>query len=155
MKRITKIGTAATLAAGLLVTLEGYPGKPYRDIAGIWTDCYGNTKNVSPDKIRSDAECSALLKGEAQRIAEKIESRLKYEASTRTLASFVSFAYNVGDSAFFRSSVYRLWNEGKFEQACQAMFLWTKVTIDGVKVHSKGLYNRRKIEHSYCIEGLL
>lgn len=154
-----KLIAGAAAAAALLLSggygaysgLEG--GKsaaPYRDIAGVWTDCNGNTKNVNPNRVRSDAECAALLSGETQQLAEYVYNKVTKPISVKTLASFVSFAYNVGPGAFSRSTLLRKYNAGDYLGACREMFRWTYA--GGAYV--PGLYNRREIEYALCVEGL-
>lgn len=144
---------AIALAVGLLVGLEGYPGKPYYDVAGILTDCYGNTKNVRPDLIRSQAECKALMHGEAERIAKFI-IKDQPEIPESVLFTGISFVYNVGDGAY-RGSTYRKKLIRKdYIGACNEMHKWKYITVRGRKVVSKGLVNRRVIEVRECLKGL-
>lgn len=165
------IASAAAMAALLLGGVTGYNGLEggeknggvYRDVAGVLTDCHGNTKNVRVDFVRSDAECKALLNGETQRIGEFIFPKLKTAPSVKTLAAMISFTYNVGDNGFAGSSVLRLWNQGDYEGSCYAMHAWNKIkqwyVENGVRkyrlVVSNGLVNRRKVEYALCMEGLL
>ncbi len=148
------LAAAATLAASALVGLEGYTGGSYLDSAGVLTDCYGNTKNVRRDLVRSQAECQALLSGEALRIGNKILTLTQKPVSTPTLASYISFAYNVGDSAFRSSTLLRLHNQGRYREACEQMRRWVYVTVLGIKIKLPGLVNRRDKEVVLCLSGL-
>lgn len=144
---------AVALAVGLLVGLEGYPGKPYYDVAGILTDCYGNTKNVSPNHIRTQAECKALMNGEAERIAKFI-IKDQPNIPESVLFTGISFVYNVGDGAY-RSSTYRKkLIQGDYKAACEQMNRWKYITKGGRKVVSKGLVNRRTVEVRECLKGI-
>lgn len=146
---------AAALAASALVGLEGgYTGGPYLDSAGVLTDCYGNTKNVSRDLVRSQAQCQALLNGEALRIGNHILTLTTKPISTQTLASYISFTYNVGDSAFRTSTLLKLHNQGRYREACEQMRRWVYVTVLGVKIKLQGLFNRRDKEVRLCLAGL-
>lgn len=146
--------SAALLLSGGYGAYSGLEGgksaAPYRDIAGVWTDCNGNTRDVNPNKVRSDAECAALLSAETERLAQSIYAQVHQPISQKTLASFVSFAYNVGSGAFSRSTLLRKYNAGDFIGACREMFRW--VYAGGKYV--PGLYNRREIEFRLCVEGL-
>jgi lysozyme len=145
---------AAAVAASFLIGLEGYTGGPYLDSAGVLTDCYGNTKNVRRDLVRSQAQCQALLNGEALRIGDKILTLTTKPVSTPTLASYISFAYNVGDGAFRGSTLLKLHNQGRYREACEQMRRWVYVTILGAKVRIQGLMNRREKEAALCLSGL-
>lgn len=145
---------ASALAASALVGLEGYTGGPYLDSAGVLTDCYGNTKNVRRDLVRTQAQCQALLDGEALRIGNHILTLTTKPVSTQTLASYISFTYNVGDHAFRTSTLLKLHNQGRFREACEQMRRWVYVTVAGVKVKLRGLQNRREKEVALCLSGL-
>lgn len=165
MKKTVKVigGTTAGAVAVAVAMLAGVDGKsglegwrdrPYQDIAGVWTDCHGNTKDVTPGFVRSKKECRDLLGKEGERIAHYILGKLRVDVPLLTLASMISFTYNIGDYGFSTSSVLRRWNAGDFVGACRAMYLWNKVTINGRKVFSQGLHNRRDVEYAMCIKGL-
>lgn len=153
-KKVGLATASAALAASALVGLEGYTGGPYLDSAGILTDCYGNTKNVRRDLVRSQAQCQALLNGEAVRIGNHILSLATKPVSTKTLASYISFTYNVGDTAFRNSTLLRLHNQGRYQEACEQMRRWVYVTVAGIKVKLQGLANRRDKEVALCLSGL-
>lgn len=150
----TKITAGAVaLAVGLLATLEGYPGKPYYDVAGILTDCYGNTKDVRKDHIRSQAECQALMEGEAERIAKFIVKD-QPNIPESVLFTGISFVYNVGDGAYRGSTYRRKLIQGDYKAACEQMDRWKYITVRGKKVVSKGLQNRRNVEVRECLKGI-
>lgn len=158
-KKISAVALAVALLGGGTVAyvnipphgLEGYVGKPYMDVGGIWTDCYGNTRDVSPNKIRSKKECLDLLNGEAEKIGDFILTKIKNDISVETLAAFISFTYNVGRGAFAKSTLLKKFNRGDYKGACQELFKW--VYVKGKYV--RGLYNRRVIEHEVCMRGLI
>lgn len=140
------------IATGLLASLEGYSPTPYVDVAGVLTDCYGNTHNVKRGSVRTKQECDALLHNEAARIGQMLlKDQPKHDI--KSLASGISFVYNIGDGAY-RSSTYRkkLLAED-WEGACKEMNRWVYITQGGVKVKSRGLENRRKQEVKLCLTG--
>lgn len=155
--RVGKVLAAAVAASvALLVGLEGYPGKPYYDVAGILTDCYGNTKNVSPNRIRSDLECRELLEGEALRIGEFVYADVpaEHRIPKNTLAAVISWTYNVGDGAYRGSTLRQYLRRGDWAAACHQMSRWVYITEprSGAKVVSKGLQNRRAHEVQVCLD---
>lgn len=143
---------AVALAVPLLVLLEGYPGGVYVDVAGILTDCYGNTHNVSVGYTRTQAECEALLTTEVGRIGKMLIDDVPNH-NVYTLASGISFVYNVGDGAYRGSTYRRRLKASDFASACYQMERWKYITVDGVKVVSKGLVNRRAKEVELCLQG--
>lgn len=149
----TLLTSAVLLSVGLLVDLEGYESKPYYDVAGILTECYGNTKGVNINKPKTLEQCTILLNEESSRIGLMLLNDVPYH-NVGTLASGISFVYNIGDGAY-RSSTYRKkLKEGKLVEACNEMYKWVYVTQSGKKVKSKGLQNRRAKEVEVCLSGL-
>lgn len=148
----TKVLTGAvTLAVGLLAGLEGYEAGPYVDVAGVLTDCYGNTKNVRRGFIRSFKECKALLQGEAERIGLMVYSD-NPDIPQSVLVAGISFAYNIGDGGYRGSTFRREMMKGNYGLACESMKLWNKITVNGKLVVSRGLVNRRNHEYNICME---
>lgn len=149
----TLLTSAVVLSVGILVELEGYDSKPYYDIAGVLTECYGNTKGVDVNNPKTLEQCTALLNDESSRIGLMLLNDVPHH-NVGTLASGISFVYNIGDGAY-RSSTYRKkLKEGKLVEACNEMYKWVYVTKSGKKVKSKGLQNRRDKEVEVCLSGL-
>lgn len=158
----TKIlAAAAALAGGTLIALEGLPlddkgyAAPYLDVAGVLTDCYGNTKNVRLGHRRTIAECEVLLQDETYRIGRFI-IKDNHNVSPATLAAIISWTYNVGDGAYRSSTLRKKFISGDLVGACNEMNRWVYITDPKtkLKVKSKGLENRRKQEVALCKEGL-
>lgn len=129
--------------------LEGKKSAPYRDIAGIWTDCYGNTHNVNPQRIRSEKECADLARGELDALFSQIVKLVPITANDYDLAYMLSFSYNVGIGAFKRSTLLRKFNAGNKTGACKELFKW----VYAGSVYVQGLYNRREVEYQICMVG--
>ena len=119
------IGTGA---AGLLIaTVGAWEGKrndPYRDIVGVWTVCYGET-NVSMRRY-SDAECKAMLSDSLADYAGPVLARNPelrgHDAQT---VAATSLAYNIGVSAYRRSTVAKRFSAGNWRGACDAFLSWS------------------------------
>lgn len=155
------LAAAVALSTAALVGLEGLPldkagyAKPYVDVAGVLTDCYGNTKNVNRNSKRTVQECQALMQGEAYRIGSYvIKEQPNIPASV--LASSISWAYNVGDGAYRNSTLRKELIAGRYAQACNQLHRWVYITDPktGRKVVSKGLVNRRVVEYDLCVTDL-
>lgn len=150
---------AAAVAALMVTTAafvapwEGFAARPYKDIVGKVTWCYGETQGA-PQPLYTQAECQALLVGRLPDYYEPIKACWG-EASDRLLGdnqrvAFLSSAYNFGVGAFCKSSMVRLLREGNVRAACEALMLYTRA---GGKV-IKGLVNRRSAERALCLKGL-
>lgn len=140
-------GGAIAIAAVLIPSLEGVEYKPYRDVVGVLTVCYGHTgPDIIPDKTYTEAECKAILDKDLQPFARSVERSVKVPASEYQKAALISFSYNVGVKAFESSTLLKKLNAGDSRGACDEMRRWNKA---GGKVW-KGLINRREVEREIC-----
>lgn len=140
-------GGAIAIAAVLIPKLEGVEYKPYLDVGGVLTVCYGHTgKDIIPGKTYSKAECDALLNKDLQPFARSVNRSVKIPASEYQKAALISFSYNVGVTAFEHSSVLRNLNAGRYQQACDGLRSWKYVDKQIVP----GLINRREVEREIC-----
>ncbi len=138
---------AAALAVASIAAWEGKRNEPYRDPIGILTVCYGET--AADMRRYSDAECTAMLEARAAGFMEGVRLRNPAIAEfPHQWAAHTSFAYNVGLAAYGRSSVARLFAEGKQAEACR--FMGRYVYAGGRKL--QGLVNRRAAEIELCLE---
>lgn len=159
--RTKTLAAAVALATAALVGLEGLPtdkdgfAKPYLDVAGVLTDCYGNTKNVTWQSKRTVEECRSLMTDEAYRIGSYI-IKDQPNVPVSVLAATISWAYNVGDGAYRQSTLRRELIAGRYMNACNQLPRWVYVTDPRTKrkVVSKGLVNRRKEEKALCVRDL-
>lgn len=152
--RKTRIGltAAGALALGLVGGYEGLRLTAYRDIVGVPTVCFGETRGVRLGDRYSVEDCKAML-GDALIEFESGMRRCLTKPDAipdRTYVAFLSLTYNIGVGAFCRSSVARLANQGQITAACNAMLAWNKA---GGKV-VKGLQRRRVEERALCLTGL-
>ena len=124
---------------------------PYRDIVGVWTQCSGETLNVTAGTPAETPEGCAIkldnrLAGFAQNVVKCTPS---LRGKDEEWAAATSLAYNIGVGAYCKSSVDRFFDAGKPLQACDAFLLWDKA--GGKRV--QGLANRRAAERALCLKG--
>ena len=143
------VGTAAAaiaLAIGMIAPWEGKENAPYLDPIQIWTVCYGETE--VPMRRYTDAECREMLETRTAGFAEGVRRRNPAIASyPHQWAAHTSFAYNVGLGTYGRSSVARLFAQGRQVEACR--FLGRYVYAGGRRL--QGLANRRAAEIKLCL----
>lgn len=144
------IGGISALALAMSVPfIGGWEGKrndPYRDIAGIPTVCYGETR--VPMKRYSDAECLDMLNVAVKGFSDElVKCTPVLKGHPYQLAAATSLAYNIGTNAYCKSTVARRFNAGDFKGGCEAFKMWNKA---GGKV-SQGLVNRRNSEYELCM----
>lgn len=156
MSRLKKAGLGLTAAGVIAVaTVGGYEGlrtKAYRDVVGIPTVCFGETRGVKMGDRYSVDECKAMLGDALAEFETGMRRCLKApdQIPDKTYVAFLSLSYNIGQGAFCRSTVARRANAGNLKGACDAMLAWNKA---GGRV-IQGLVNRRKGERLLCLEGL-
>lgn len=126
---------------------EGLKLKPYRDIAGVWTDGYGNTNGVVPNGPEITlAKAEADLRRNLATAEAAVDRLVKVALSDNQFGALVSFVFNVGVTAFAGSTLLRVLNLGDYAAVPAQMARWNKITANGKKVVSKGLANRRAAE---------
>ena len=70
----------------------------------------------------------------------------------RQRAALVSITFNIGSGGFRRSTLLRRLNAGNYEGAADAFLMWNKITVNGRKVVSLGLSNRRERERALFLK---
>ena len=130
--------------------LEGVRYKPYQDVVGVWTVCYGHTgKDIMLGKTYTPVECKALLDKDLTAVARQINPYITVKIPESTRAALYSFTYNVGAKSFQTSTLLRKLNQGDTAGACDQLRRWTYA---GGK-QWKGLITRREIEREVCLWG--
>lgn len=149
--RLAKI-IGASAVAGLIAVVAQWEGKdndPYKDIVGVWTVCYGETR--VPMRRYSDAECKDML---ADGLADFAGPVLKRNPELRgydpQIIAAVSLSYNIGTSAYNRSTVAKRFSEGRWKSACDAFLKWNRA---GGRV-VPGLQRRREAERRICLRDI-
>lgn len=153
-KLIAAAGGGSMIIASLFIGgkggVEGRVYEPYKDVAGVWTVCDGHTGNdIVRGKKYTDRECDRLMWNDLQPVKRVVDSLVKVPLGEYQRASLYSFTYNVGTSAFSKSTLLKRLNAGDQVGACEEMRRW--VYAGGMKW--KGLQNRRDMERSLCLAG--
>lgn len=159
MKRRRNVLIGGTAAAALCVTtvgqFEGLRTKAYRDIIGVPTICYGETRGVKMGDVASREECDAMLIKALQEFEQGVYSCTTAELPPARLVATVSFAYNLGVGAYCQSSIVRHLNAGEVKAGCDAFLAYNKARKHGRLVPIKGLTDRRREERELCMRGEL
>ncbi len=162
--------TAIILSATQLTApSEGFVDKPYLDPVNILTTCYGTTDNnnigvVIKDKVYTEQECTLMLAQELQEIEEKITPMIKVPVNDYQKAAFLDFSYNLGVTAFQKSSILGLMNAGNTKAACARLMEYVfagsckqgqkdcvQTSSGKWKFKLNGLVKRRELEMKYCL----
>lgn len=152
--RLAKSGALMAAGVALVGAWEGLRTVAYRDVVGIPTVCFGETRGVKMGDRYTVDECKAMLG----------DGLVEFEAGMRkcltrpdaipdgAYVAFLSLSYNIGTGAFCRSTVARRANAGDIAGACDAILAWNKAGKPLRVV--KGLTNRRAAEREMCLEGV-
>lgn len=144
---------AAQLSIGTIADFEGYVPEAYQDPVGIWTKCWGDTRDVVPGTLYTFEQCAQSINDHTLELAAPI-MRCVPSLNTqppKVKAAAVSMAYNIGSGAFCKSSVAKYFNAGDYERGCTRMAEIYK-TAKGQEL--PGLVRRRALESAMCLEGL-
>ena len=144
---------AAQLAVDKVADFEGYVPHAYQCPAGVWTKCFGDTTDVTPGAAYTFDECVESLN---EHLVELTRPILRCVPSVKdkpdkVKAAAASMAYNIGPTAFCKSSVARYFNAGDYEAGCGRIAEIYR-TAKGVEL--PGLVNRRRAESLMCLEGI-
>ena len=138
-------GAVVALAVPVVMKWEGLENDPYKDIVGVTTVCYGETKGVQQRRY-SDQECAEMLVARLGQFNAEIGRCITRPVPDNVRAAVLSWAYNVGSDAACKSTLMRKLNNGDLAGACAELSRWT---MAGGKV-VKGLANRRVHERALC-----
>lgn len=138
----------ATVFLGGKDGVEGRVYEPYKDVAGVWTVCDGHTgTDIIKGKKYTDRECDRLMWNDLQPVKKAVDGMVKIPLGEYQRAALYSFTYNVGSSAFSKSTLLKRLNSGDVDGACEELRRW--VYAGGMKW--RGLMNRRDMERSLCL----
>jgi lysozyme len=140
------------MAIAVIGAYEGLRLYAYRDVIGVWTACYGETKGIRQGMKFTKEGCDVLFIEGLTRHEKIMRSCLNDPDGIpeKTYVAFLSLTYNIGGAGFCRSSVAREANNLKLAAACNNLMKFTRA---GGRVLN-GLVRRRTTERKLCLEGL-
>jgi len=122
---------------------EGARNKAYKDSKGLWTIGVGHL--IKPDEQHlitatlTDEQVEDLLKSDLKWCSEAVESSVKTPLTQPQYDALYSLCFNIGETAFRKSTVVRKLNENDLQGAADAILMWNKPEV---------LINRRKRERA-------
>lgn len=153
--RVVALGLAGALS--IVPVYEGLRLKRYKDVIGIWTDCYGHTgKDVSA--VNTPAQCEDKLYADLLAANAVVESCVEVPLTPNQRSAFVSFAFNVGPGKAGvkdgfcvlkngnRPRFLRKLNSGDYTGGCDGLLDWVNAAGKPVR----GLVLRRQSESALC-----
>lgn len=156
MSRLRKVGVgltvAGSLAVGLVGGFEGMRTHAYRDVVGVPTVCFGETRGVKMGDTYTVEECKAML-GDALADFETNMRKCLVNPDAipdKPYVAFLSLSYNIGVGAFCHSTLVKKANAGDIRGACNEFPKWNKAGGRAIK----GLTVRRTEERQLCLSGI-
>lgn len=118
--------TNAAVLAGILITHhEGRRYVPYRDSVGVLTVCDGRTgPDIVPGRRYSDAECDALLAQDMKYAELAMDLQVRVPITRFHRAALIDFTFNKAAGALASSTLLRLTNSGRADEACAQYHRW-------------------------------
>lgn len=152
--KVMGVVAAAVIAMStpFIAKWEGLSLVAYKDIVGVPTVCYGETRGVEMGDTYTKAQCDEMLR---KSVVEYYTGLQKYmtnpDIPVGVQASLLELAYNVGIKAAGESTMMKLANAGYYKSACKQLDKWVKAGGGTVK----GLVNRRADSKvNLCLKGL-
>lgn len=142
---------ALSLTAAGLVSIalyEGFKGDAHIPVPGdVPTIGFGTTQGVKlGDKITPEKALVRAL-SDINKFEGALKECVKVPLHQYEYDVYVSFSYNVGSYKFCNSTLVKLLNQEKYQEACAQLKRW--VYSSGVKY--QGLVNRREKEYNTCM----
>ena len=134
----------ASLLGGSITTVvkhnEGYSTSAYKDSAGVWTICYGETKGVFKGMYATQKQCSVQLVQSITEHAKALEGLPESLPDVVVLGS-IDMTYNIGVYGFKNSTVKQLLMKKDYAAAERAVLAWRYITVNGKKYNCSQLVN--------------
>lgn len=132
----------------LIKRWEGCKLQAYQCSAGVWTIGYGTTAGadvgIKPAQgmtiTRDRAE--DLLRQSVEKFAATVDALITAKVNQNQRGAAICLSYNIGPTAFAKSTVLRELNAGNYDKAAAAFRMWNKAGGEVIQ----GLVNRREAE---------
>jgi lysozyme len=133
----------------LVKQFEGLREDAYRCSAGVLTIGYGHTGDVQEGDRITREKATEYLTADLKHAENAVRKYVTVPLTQKQYDSLVSFAYNVGNRAFGKSTLLEKLNAGDYDGAAEQFQRWVKA--NGEKCD--GLVNRRQKEKE-CFRGV-
>jgi lysozyme len=126
---------------------EGYRGEAYEPVPGdVPTIGFGTTEGVKMgDRITPERALIRLL-GDANKFEKAVKRCVSVPLHQYEFDAYVSLTYNIGEGAFCKSTLVKLLNQQKYEEACKQILRWDRFKGQPLP----GLTKRRMEEYQKC-----
>ena len=143
------IEKALTIGMHLIKQFEGCRLRAYRCPAGIWTIGWGHTGNITQGEQWTQDKADQVLKEDIVSVAKHVICSAPHLLiHPNRFGACISLTYNIGSSAFARSTLSRLIRVGRWNMAADAFKSWRYVN----RQENQGLIRRRAIERQVFLK---
>lgn len=137
---------------GFIQHEEGTVNRAYLDSIGKPTICTGHTgPEVRLGLVYSDAQCAELLRTDANSAAAAVKRTIKVPLYQYEFDALVSFCFNVGNYNCTTSTMFKLINQGRYDEAGPQLLRWRYAGGKDCSVRANncyGVYTRRHNEYA-------
>jgi lysozyme len=109
---------------------------------GVLTIGYGHTRGVIPGQTCTEPEAESMLRGDVAHAEQAVGNSVEVALTQNQFDALVSLVFNIGESAFRKSTLLARLNTGSYKAAADQFLRWTY--DDGKQL--QGLVNRRNRE---------
>jgi lysozyme len=112
---------------------EGSRNKAYKDSKGLWTIGVGHLIKADEQHLLTatltDDQVEELLRSDLRWCSEAVESSVKVPLTQGQFDALYSLCFNIGETAFKKSTVVRKINEKDLKGAADAILMWNKPAV--------------------------
>ena len=126
---------------------EGFKAEAYLDTGGVWTIGFGTIKYPNGQRVKKGDTCTReqaeqWLKNDCKWVDACLDKYVTVKPTQNQFDALASFVYNIGETAFVKSTMLTLLNQNNFTAAANQFDRW--VFDNGKRI--TGLANRRTKE---------
>lgn len=145
--------TTSTTGINLISSFEDTKLQAYDDGVGVWTigtgtTVYPNGKKVKEGDTCTLAQAKTYFAHDLKRFESSVNNLVKVPLSQNQFDALVSLVYNIGQTAFSKSTLLKKLNAKDYTGAADQFLVWNRA---GGKV-MKGLVRRREAERALFLK---
>lgn len=111
----------------LIKRFEGCKLAAYQDVVGVWTVGYGTTgADVCKGLQITEKEAETRLLVHLQGVQDAINALVSVPLTQGEFDALCSFVYNIGETAFRKSTLLRKLNDSDYDGAAAEILRWDK-----------------------------
>lgn len=137
----------------LITSFEDLKLNAYDDGVGVWTIGFGTTVYPAGTKVKKGDKCTAeqakaYFAYDLKRFENAVHTGLNVVVNQNQFDALVSLTYNIGETAFSKSTLLKKLNTKDYAGAADQFLVWNRA---GSKV-LKGLVRRREAERALFLK---